>query len=427
MRVAVIAQQTSLGGGTRFLKPLLKAMVETFDDIHITVLANSEMDREVDPYREFSHPRIAVEHMGMPLYHGNQDRPGIVFALRKTLAWLRRRRPQQLNPARRKALEKRTEEFDVIYLAWPYFLEVLDIDRPLVATFHDFNYKHPFGSINPPAVVALEQEVPRWMDKCDVCVTSSEFIMDELKRFHSVDEAACRVIALSTFVTKFPTYDEIDATRLRYGLPESYLICPGHAAPPHKNLATLLKAYAEVRRNGGPPLALIGAGTELLADPSALSRRLRARIPESLYEALASSGLRHGIDFFGLGYVPDADADALISGARVCVSPSLYEAGSGPGVDAWSLGTPMCMSDIPAFKEHLPVLGVDAEFFNPLDSNSMSSAITALLSQEDRMAEMASKSLRAMRARTWTDVAREYRDAFNAAILGDSAIDRLAG
>jgi glycosyltransferase involved in cell wall biosynthesis len=413
VRVAIVAQNASAGGGTRFLRALVHSLADRYDDLDLTVFYNAEAAAQSGTIENLRQPRVALEPVSALLY-----------ALPKPP--LPRRPNRRTFDARKRAVQRRLAErkarrelraalgaFDITYLAWPYFLEPLEIAGPVVATFHDFNFKHGFTTFGPDWVRVLECQVPYWLDRCAVVITSSAFIAGDVERFYPGLARDHQVVRLSTLRTTDPTADEIAVIRQRYELTDPYLICPSNTSP-HKNLGNLLRAYGDVRRRGGPKLVFTGYGTECLRtlddDGSQHSQLLAVR------ESLRESGLRPGTDVVGFGYVPDADVDALIAGAELLVAPSLYEAGSGPGVDAWSLGTPVAFSAIPPFEEHLEFLGVRAALFDPLDPTDIASSIEALLGDLDRRETMAMVSAEAMSRYTWAQVAAGYRQAFDAAV-----------
>ena len=47
----------------------------------------------------------------------------------------------------KKELETKLKDFDIIYFPWPYLIDLPDIDKPMVATFHDFNFRYYFSGI----------------------------------------------------------------------------------------------------------------------------------------------------------------------------------------------------------------------------------------------------------------------------------------
>jgi glycosyltransferase involved in cell wall biosynthesis len=108
--------------------------------------------------------------------------------------------------------------------------------------------------------------------------------------------------------------------------------------------------------------------------------------------------------------------DSLIQHASVVVSTSLYEAGNGPGIDAWVRGVPVAMSNIPAFMEHLEVQGVKAEVFDPLNPEDIALKIENILTNPEKTKNEALESKQALSRITWEETARSYVKAFEKAI-----------
>ena len=117
-------------------------------------------------------------------------------------------------------------------------------------------------------------------------------------------------------------------------------------------------------------------------------------------------------DVKGIGLISDDDFSALMQGAKMCINASLCEAGAGSGLDAWSIGTPMVMSNIPAFKDQLNFLGVRAELFEPRESRDIARAINKLLDNPKLAKENAKISKQAMNKYSWNIVAKEYINVF---------------
>ncbi len=124
--------------------------------------------------------------------------------------------------------------------------------------------------------------------------------------------------------------------------------------------------------------------------------------------------LKSGIDcdVIGLGYVSNHQMDCLIQNAAVVVNPSLYEAGNGPGLDAWGRATPVAMSKIPAFIEHIESLGVKAELFEPQNPNDIALKLLAILENPDQAKSDAQVSSIAIKNKTWESTAKAYYEVF---------------
>lgn len=416
MRLAVVAQQASAGGGTRFLRPLVKALANEYPDLTIRVFLNSYTADQLGASAGLEGDRISVskilpELCALPGSILNGHPP--ISPARGLLALRPRGRS---NPHGAAAdLARRLSRFDAVYLAWPYFLHPIRISVPVVGTFHDFNYKHDLGTLGREFVDLLEIQAGYWLGASSIAVASSQFIGEEMRQFYGAQVKEMAVVRLSTLLAGAPRDVHHDIALARHGLKRPYVICPSNTSR-HKNLERLLRAYSVIRKSGGPPLVLIGNGTQLLHGLSRGQENDPAAV--SLFQTFLNTGLKLNHDVFAFGYVSDEDADGLIGGAQMLVAPSLYEAGSGPALDAWALGTPVAMSSIPPFVEHESFLGVKAALFDPYSEASIAETILHVLGNSCGAADMAEQSRQAMTKYTWRDVARGYRSVFDAAVQG---------
>jgi glycosyltransferase involved in cell wall biosynthesis len=123
------------------------------------------------------------------------------------------------------------------------------------------------------------------------------------------------------------TDDSLSAIRARYGLPPRYLLYLGSLGP-HKNVSTLLRAFALARETGrlNIPLVIVG-------DP---------RWGEQTLQVLKDLHIRRHVIL--TGRVPDSDVPAMYAGATAFVFPSLYEGFGLPVLDAMTCGIPAITS-----------------------------------------------------------------------------------
>lgn len=154
---------------------------------------------------------------------------------------------------------------------------------------------------------------------------------------------------------------------------------------PRKNHLLMLEVWRTLARRGGPSPRLLVIG----------------RRPARGHPAVAL--LERG-DFGGLvedrGRLPDAEAAALLRGARALLFPSLAEGFGIPLAEALALGVPVLASDIPAFRE---VGGAVPEFLDPLDGPGWRQAVLdyAQPDSPSRAAQLA--RLAFWRAPRWED------------------------
>jgi glycosyltransferase involved in cell wall biosynthesis len=180
-----------------------------------------------------------------------------------------------------------------------------------------------------------------------------------------------------------------------------YVIYPTHLTV-HKNLGPLLVAISILEKRGHDvSLVVTGSGTQAASGRACPYGVVRGVLPPNV---------------LGLGYVTNRQMDALIRCAAVVVSSSLYEAGNGPGLDAWARGVPVAMSRIPPFLEHVEVQGVRAKLFDPRDPRDIADKIGEILSEPARAREDAMESLLRIREITWKKTAEEYFSVFDQAV-----------
>lgn len=442
MRVAIINQFSSAGGGARFVRALVFALADTFADMEITLFADwSAAERDGLDSLFSGVPNVSIRTMCNRLTPQSETRKPKLWKLRQVA-----KRIQPLTRAYQKLMscqakpapswfdymfDQRTlaelAEFDVVHLAWPYFVEPVEIDAPVVATMHDFNYKYPFGNFSDSMLVMLEVQTPRWLDIASDVVVSSDFMRTELEKFYPDASLRAHVIRLTHFSISRPTDAEVAAILRKYQLVKPFIVCASNTSR-HKNLEAALRAAAELKRRGTRvPLVIAGGNTHHIG------RYAGSNFPadhplfdfERLTEVLNSLGLVVGEDILPLGYVSDIEIDALIGSATLIVAPSLYEAGSGPAVDAWSVGTPVAFSDIPAFREHLDFLGVEALLFDPCDPGAIADVLEGALADPAGTSAMATRSQAAIEQYSWAQVAESYREVYQSAIDSAATLSRV--
>jgi len=311
--------------------------------------------------------------------------------------------------------------FDLVYLAWPFFLQPVEVGVPVVATFHDLNFKHFPDSYNPEILRIADTQTEYWLRASSAVIASTRFIADDLHRHYPNAVTSVDVVPLApySYEGEPPSAEVIAESRATHGLPERFAIYSGGGAR-HKNILGLLQALDILKRRGDRiPLVITGIGTEVIGrGTSAVTRESPAH---EINEFIESSSLEVGRDVFALGYVSNQDVDALTHGASLVVSPSRYEAGCGPAMDAWQFGVPVAFSNIPPFLEQLQLLGAEAWVFDPEDPEDIARVLQEFFDSPEKAREMASRSRDAIMRRTWDDVADGYFGVFERVLSGEDA------
>lgn len=198
---------------------------------------------------------------------------------------------------------------------------------------------------------------------------------DEIGRRLALEEARIAVvpygIELGAFADAPPPASEAP-----------YLFLPA-ALERHKNLEVLLESLLHVAE---PRLELWIAGTDFTDPP--YSREIRARIRRL--------GLEKRVRLLGL--VPYQEILSYYRGAWALAFPSLLETFGHPVLEAMFAGTPLVVSDIPAFRE---LAGDAARYFPPRDPLALARAIDAVRAEPTATRERVERGRQRVGRFTW--------------------------
>lgn len=182
-----------------------------------------------------------------------------------------------------------------------------------------------------------------------------------------------------------------DELRDRLGLGDRPLILSPSARQPHKNLARLIEAHALLE---GPRPLLVLPGYATAQDGE-------------LYRRTTELGLSDDVRW--LGWIEQADLEALYGCSELLVFPSLYEGFGLPVLEAMQRGLPVACSDRGSLAE---IAGDAALIFDPEDPAAIAAAVSRLHGDEALRQQLVAAG-RAQAARfTWTACAAGYARSF---------------
>jgi glycosyltransferase involved in cell wall biosynthesis len=258
-----------------------------------------------------------------------------------------------------------------------------------VVTIHDMSLKlhpecHPLRRrvINRPLISVAARVA-------DAIVAVSNSARDDLLRFHNVSADRISVVHEAAGPDFRPIRDRVtrDRIRLRYGLPERFVLYVG-AIEPRKNLPRLVEAFAQARRQGiAHDLVCVG--------PYGWSSR-------DLYDRVDRLGLRRVIHF--TGYVPAEDLPAIYSLSELFVFPSIYEGFGLPVIEAMACGTPVITSNTSSLVE---IAADAAETVDPRDGDALASALVALATSVERRHDLGLRGIERAQQFSWSRTAKE--------------------
>jgi glycosyltransferase involved in cell wall biosynthesis len=167
---------------------------------------------------------------------------------------------------------------------------------------------------------------------------------------------------------------------------------------PRKNVATLLRAYGELRtrRPGAPPLVLAGA----------VSPSCRALLDDLSRPPFAGHA-RH------IGYVSGEERVRLYREASVVVLPSLDEGFGLPALEAMTVGVPVIVSSRGALPE---VVGPAGLIVEPDDVDGLASAMDRVLGDPGLARDCAARGLVQARRFSWDASATRLMAVYASAV-----------
>lgn len=302
----------------------------------------------------------------------------------------------QIMPARRLwthrtlASEVTRHRPDVLFVPAHVIPFVLPPHRlpPSVVTIHDLGY-HVFPETHSRQQRLYLKWSTRWSAWAATrLIAVSTATADDLWRLDGADRRKTDVIHEATVPAQPVSSDQIAQIRQRYALARPYALFVG-TLQPRKNLIRLVTAYRALVSGQGVGWDLVLAGAPgWLSDP--IQREL-ARVGD-------------GNRVHQLGFVPEADLPALLSGARLFTFPSLYEGFGLPVLEAQTYGVPVMTSN----NSSLPEIAGDAALLvDPTDVDAIAAAMLRLSQDEPLRQGLIAAGYVNVKRFSWEKAARE--------------------
>ena len=395
IRLLIWCPLVNPGGGARLLMRLISALAVRPDIARISLVVprGSILPEQLD----------AAARAKIQWCEFDRPVPPRIFRRIWNRLWVR----PVLPPSHRK-LKEHVEDCDVVYAFWPHRNDFPAIPRPVVCTFQDaifFDFPEILGS------VGTQDEwtrASRWLRESAQVVVSSLATKDALKRHFDFPPEKLALVHHAIMPTNPESSVDLPPS-CAAALPPRYFICPAPLTT-HKNHCNLLSAWARWPEHKQYPLVLVGNCTHLIDfKPGKWPRVGDSTRVAGLIQRL---GLRPGIDYFPLGYVPDEDIPRLIRRAVALIMPTMAEGGgSYPVEEALRLGVPVLCSDIPVLREHVEGRTAPIGWFDPESPASILAAVRELLATYEDRQRAAVAGMNDPRP-TWDDVAAGYAEIF---------------
>lgn len=278
----------------------------------------------------------------------------------------------------RKALKK--HQIDVFYSPDGYLS--LKSPVPQIGVIHDLNFEHHPEDIPKSPLNYLRKYFPKFAKKATHILTVSDYSKQDIVKCYGISPSKITTAwngASESFVPLSAT--EIESVQEEQTDGRPYFIFVG-AIHPRKNVGRLIEAFGKFAQVN-PEIDLLIVGESLWSNKA-------SSIPE------VSEELKKRIRFSG-----HVSLDVLnkLMGAAFALAYIPYFEGFGiPLVEAMRCGIPIISGNLTCLPE---VAGDAAIYVNPFDTDEVSKAMIYLASDEQKHAELASRSLERSTLFSW--------------------------
>ncbi len=282
---------------------------------------------------------------------------------------------------------------DLVHCPGP--VAVVRTAQPLVLTVHDmlpWRYPETYGRM---ALARQRLLVTRVARSASRILVGAEYTRRDVVEHLGVSARRVEVVPLG--VDGRFNRMETDPSQLahRFGIPPGPFVLWVGTLEPRKNLSSLLRAFALVRRRA-PQVSLVLVGEWGLAD---------AEVERDL-DQLGRSVIRPG-------FVTDEELAVLYSATTCFVFPSLYEGFGLPPLEAMACGAPVIASDRSSIPE---VVGDGGMLVDPVDTDALADAIESVVLDPARAEELRRAGLARARQFTWARSAEMTLQTYRAAL-----------
>lgn len=277
---------------------------------------------------------------------------------------------------------------------FPDFVEYPHWTGKSVVMIHDLSFLRVPQYVTKPNEIFLRRFVSVSARKADHLIANSEYTKQDIVNTYKVPEGKVTVAYPGVDGRQFKPAgkSKIEKVKKKYGLKKPFVLYLG-TLEPRKNIVSILKAYAGLKKRGELNLVLAGKKGWMYDE---IFRQVR--------------DLRIEKDVVFTGFFPDEDKSALLSAAEVFVYPSFFEGFGMPVVEAQACGTPVITSSVTSLPE---AGGKGALYVEPNLPDQLKLALEKLLSSPKLAEDLKKKGLANARKFRWEESAQKVLQVFN--------------
>lgn len=231
--------------------------------------------------------------------------------------------------------------------------------------------------------------------RADHIITISEFSKTEIVNHMSYPEEKITSIPLGVderYFEKIST-EQIQSVLHKFSIDRPFFLFVG-SIQPRKNLLRILQAHAALPNNYAKDLPLVIAG-KIAWDDGETIRAIQVAIADKRC--------------IWIDYVSDIDKRSLMQATLGLVFASLYEGFGLPILEAFASQAPVLTSSLTSMPE---VAGGSALLVDPIDTESISNGLLALLNNQAQIQDLKTSGLDRAKLLNWNQAAESTRKVY---------------
>lgn len=251
----------------------------------------------------------------------------------------------------------------------------------VITTVHDLTFIRYPETMEKKNLHRIRNDIVYSLQRSDRILTVSEFTKKELGQVFHIPKEKVSVVynapALSGDIAN------VEPLFARYRISKPYILYVG-TLEPRKNLMRLMHAFEKLKQMVNIPHQLILAGG-------------KGWNSEGIWNYAKKNP-----NILAIGYVSNAEKNALYQNASLFVFPSLYEGFGIPPLEAMHFGCPVVCANAASLPE---VVGDAAEMVDPIEIDSIAKGMLHVLTDASHRAELVEKGYSQAKKFSWDDSA----------------------
>lgn len=278
------------------------------------------------------------------------------------------------------------------------------IKGKVITTIHDMTYELYPETMDKRNLKRIKNDIQYSVNRADKIITVSESSKKDIINFLSVDESKIEVVYNGVEYDRFNksySEDEKSKIRVKYNLPENYILYMG-TLEPRKNIESIIEAFSLFKKEN----ILSNKNTKLVIAGK------KGWLFESIFNLVDKLNIKDEVIF--TDYIAENDKSIIYNMASLFVFPSLYEGFGIPVLEAMASSIPVITSNVSSLPE---VAGDAAILVEPKDIQSIAKYIGEILGDEELSENLVGKGHKQAKKFTWESSAEKlvniYRDLYN--------------